>query len=165
MSEASTTIMCPDCRVLMEVTPNGKCYRCGRVLTTIAGDGIHEFSSGAKSSGRKPRYDLIPAYALERIARRFELGAEKYGVNNWKKGANDPEFIMDRLNHAMEHIKKMQETVQAFIDVDTDKPHVAINRGIFGDDDAAAAILNSIFFMEWQENTAKGKPIDAPQGR
>jgi len=37
-------------------------------LRTDLGD-IHAFSSGAKSSGHKPRYDLIPTWALERIAR------------------------------------------------------------------------------------------------
>src|SRR5688572_28092504 len=49
----------------------------------------HTFSSGASSSGRKPRYDLIPLWALERIAKRFQIGAEKYGENNWQKGVDD----------------------------------------------------------------------------
>lgn len=34
----------------------------------------------------KPRYDLIPVEALERVAHLYARGAEKYGDDNWKKG-------------------------------------------------------------------------------
>jgi hypothetical protein len=107
-------------------------------------DEIHQFSSGAKSSGRKPRYDLIPAHALERIARRFELGAEKYGVNNWKKGADDKDFILDRINHAIEHLLIMKDRI-----------HDDEGYGSAVDDDAAAVCLNAIFVMEHQNAAAR----------
>lgn len=47
-----------------------------------------EFETGAvrDTSEGKGRYDLIPVYALKRLARHYENGAKKYGDNNWKKG-------------------------------------------------------------------------------
>lgn len=34
----------------------------------------------------KPRYDLIPALAQEELAKVLTVGAEKYGIDNWRKG-------------------------------------------------------------------------------
>lgn len=59
--------------------------------------------SGARSSTEKPRYDLIPAVALEREAIRMAEGARVHGENNYQQGANDPTFIRDRVNHLLEH--------------------------------------------------------------
>ena len=87
--------------------------------------------SGAASSGKLPRYDLIPAWALERMAQRFTLGAEKYGDNNWLQGVADPVFLNDRFNHAVEHLYKFKA-------------------GGSTDDDLAAVILNCIFLMGGQ---------------
>ena len=64
------------------------------------------FSSGARSSEEKPRYDLIPACALEREAIRMAEGARVYGENNYQQGVNDPAFIRDRINHLIEHALK-----------------------------------------------------------
>lgn len=61
------------------------------------------FASGASSSTKKPRYDLIPACALRRLAARFGHGAQKHGDHNYKLGVNDPDFIRDRMNHMIEH--------------------------------------------------------------
>lgn len=61
------------------------------------------FTSGASSSEMKPRYDLIPACALEREAVRMAEGAATHGVNNYQKGLHDPAFITDRINHLIEH--------------------------------------------------------------
>lgn len=120
-------------------------YRTGSPLGGTVGDDRHTFASGAMSSGKKPAYHLIPAYALERIARRFELGASKYGEDNWKIGAHDKPFILDRINHAIEHLLYLTKLVKS----DT--------KGRTLDDDAAAVVLNAIFVMEWQEQ------FDAPE--
>lgn len=64
------------------------------------------FESGAKSSERKPRYDLIPVSALEREAVRMAAGADTHGENNYRKGKDDPSFIKDRINHLIEHALK-----------------------------------------------------------
>ena len=61
------------------------------------------FDSGAKSSEQKPRYDLIPACALEREANRMAEGAAIHGVNNYRTGKDDQDFITDRINHMIEH--------------------------------------------------------------
>lgn len=61
------------------------------------------FTSGATSSTEKPRYDLIPKTALQRLAERFGYGAKKHGDHNYKQGVNDPAFIRDRINHLIEH--------------------------------------------------------------
>lgn len=47
-----------------------------------------EFDTGARrdTQAGKPRYDLIPTFALRRIADLYARGAEKYGDNNWQKG-------------------------------------------------------------------------------
>lgn len=102
---------------------------------------IHTFSSGAASSGMKPRYDLIPPFALKRIAERFSLGAAKYGDNNWMKGVNDREFILDRLNHAVEHLYNVINGIHHPVDSN--------------DDDLAAVILNCIFAMAYEETRDK----------
>ena len=36
----------------------------------------------------KGRYDLLPVYAIKRLAQHFEHGAVKYGDRNWEKGNN-----------------------------------------------------------------------------
>ena len=65
------------------------------------------FKSGAKSSEAAPRYDLIPKCALDRLADRLAFGAERHGENNYQKGANDPEYIRDRVNHLVGHALKL----------------------------------------------------------
>src|SRR5690348_3648907 len=64
------------------------------------------FPSGAKSSEAKPRYDLIPLSASRREAIRMAEGAAAHGENNYQKGANDPSYVADRINHLIEHALK-----------------------------------------------------------
>ena len=61
-----------------------------------------EYDGGALRSELKPRYDLIPKEALDEYARRFSLGADKYGANQWMKG--DEKFFRDCINHAYAHL-------------------------------------------------------------
>lgn len=107
-------------------------------------DDRHTFASGAMSSGRKPRYDLIPTEALARIAARFEYGAIKYGENNWQKGVHDKAYILDRINHAIEHLMNLKDHV-----------HYGDRLEELVDDDAAAIILNVIFVMEYQHAASR----------
>lgn len=67
---------------------------------------MHEFESGAKSSVVEPRYDLVPLAADKYMAIRFAYGAGKHGEWNWEKGAEDPEWIRDRKNHAIKHMRR-----------------------------------------------------------
>lgn len=34
----------------------------------------------------KPRHDLIPAFAINELAKIYEMGSKKYADNNWRKG-------------------------------------------------------------------------------
>ena len=47
-----------------------------------------QFGTGAQRDTQddKPRYDLIPSKALERLAYVYARGAQKYDENNWMKG-------------------------------------------------------------------------------
>lgn len=64
---------------------------------------VATFQSGAQSSGKALRFDLIPRSLLRRLALRFGLGAEKYPEFNYRKGLTDKQFILDRINHLQEH--------------------------------------------------------------
>src|SRR5690242_1779148 len=63
------------------------------------------FPSGAKSSGKMKRFDLIPRTFLERIADRYEIGAKKYPPFNYRKGFTDQSYIIDRINHLQNHLQ------------------------------------------------------------
>ena len=80
-------------------------------------------SEGIKNDNDKARYDLIPADALEDLAKVLTFGAKKYSAENWrivgdgdsryfaaaqrhmwawKRGEeNDPESGLPHLAHAM----------------------------------------------------------------
>jgi hypothetical protein len=57
---------------------------------------------GAKRSKRQPKYNHIPKVILDAMAHRFEVGAEKYGRDNWKNGG--PDFYDDCENHLVGHL-------------------------------------------------------------
>jgi hypothetical protein len=62
----------------------------------------------------KPRYDLIPADSLKRLADLYARGAEKYDDNNWRKGQPYSRVTASLLRH-----------VYAFIDGDESEDHLA----------------------------------------
>lgn len=97
----------------------------------------HTFISGAASSGKLPSYHLIHTNLLDRFARRLDEGAAKYGPRNYRKGLKDKEFILDRLNHAIKHLKLAQERIELDIRAT--------------DDDLAGVLCNVQFAMEYQE--------------
>ena len=102
----------------------------------------HTFKSGAQSSENKPWYHLVPwSVFSKRLADRYAMGVKEkgYAPFNWERGLSDPEFVLDRANHTMEH---MQKALEKF------------GRGDFsisGDDDIAAVIWGCVFMMAAQE--------------
>jgi hypothetical protein len=62
------------------------------------------FKSGATSSGQLPRFDLIPRVTLDSLGERYTKGAINYGDFNYRKGFDDKAFILDRINHGINHI-------------------------------------------------------------
>lgn len=134
------------------------CKRCGRFPCVCADlqnaqgamidEPIRHYTSGASTSGNKPPYECLTFEFLRRAAERMRKGLH-YGKHNWKKGAADKAFILDRLNHAIEHLKKAQE------EIDND---IHMN-----DDDLAAVVVNCMFAMEYQKNFQQGyKRADRP---
>lgn len=94
-----------------------------------------EFSTGAvrDTPEGKGRYDLLPAYAIGRIARHFENGARKYEDNNWRKGIPLTRF----LDSALRHLFKFSE-------------------GYRDEDHLAAAAWNILALIETEEMAARG---------
>lgn len=98
---------------------------------------METFASGAQRSEKKPRFDLIPTVALERLAARLQLGAETYSEYQWQKGL-PPE---DTLNHILAHLLHWRDVWR-----ETGQPPA--------DDDLAAAMWGCMALM-WFE--AEGK--------
>lgn len=63
-----------------------------------------EFSTGAtrEPQDKKGRYDLISPIGLMRLARWYELGAQKYAARNWEKGLP----VSNCLNSLFRHLVK-----------------------------------------------------------
>jgi hypothetical protein len=100
------------------------------------------FQSGASSS-KIPRYDLIPAQALRRIADRFELGLKKYKEASWnarskQDALQDKEWVIARASHVIDHAYKLIEKMIGAVPDD-------------GDDDAAAIVWGGICLIQATE--------------
>ena len=54
--------------------------------------------------GGKGRYDLISAVFLKRLARHYELGAEKYGDRNWEKGQPVSRYLDSAMRHVVRYL-------------------------------------------------------------
>ena len=104
--------------------------------------------SGALSSSSCTRYDLIPRCFTTRVADRFALGAKEYPPFNYKKGLTDKVYIIERINHILQHM-------QAFISPDID------NLTEEWVDDNLAAIAWGVAFLMECETTPKGREIIA----
>jgi hypothetical protein len=63
---------------------------------------LEEFATGAVRDTQqgKGRFDLIPAYPLERLAKHYENGAKRYSDNNWCKGIPITRCLDSLLRHA-----------------------------------------------------------------
>lgn len=94
-----------------------------------------EFETGSKRDTRdgKGRYDLIPAYALSRLARHYENGARKYGDRNWEKGQPLARYLDSMIRHAYR-----------FLGGSRDEDHLA------------AVAWNALAYIETEERIKKG---------
>lgn len=63
-------------------------------------------SEKAKSDKKELNYHQISPEAIRRLASIFSEGAKKYGKDNYKKGFNDPDWVNERYDHAMDHLLK-----------------------------------------------------------
>jgi hypothetical protein len=83
---------------------------------------MRQWSTGAvrDDDDGKPRYDLIPALALRRVAHRFADGAKKYGEDNWQKGIPRAQILAS----AMRHLEAWRCNVEGRERID-DEDHLA----------------------------------------
>lgn len=67
---------------------------------------MQKFETGAvRSNDRVPRYGLIPEVGLRRLAETCTEGADKYGVDNWRKGIP----ASNLLDHALNHLERWRD--------------------------------------------------------
>jgi len=95
-----------------------------------------DFTTGSVRDSRtgKGRYDLLPPYAIFRLARHFENGAVKYGDNNWKKGQPLMRYLDSALRHLFNLLMGKQD-----------------------EDHATACVWNVMAFIETKQMIAEGK--------
>lgn len=62
----------------------------------------YEYGTGAVRSSdcKEERWDLISPIAMQRLAKVYAEGAEKYGANNWELGMP----VWSILNHVIRHL-------------------------------------------------------------
>ncbi len=110
-----------------------------------------EFSTGSKRDTRegKGRFDLIPPYALKRLAIHFENGAKKYGDRNWEKGQPLSRYLDSAIRHAFsflggdrseDHLAAMAWNALAYIETEH-----RVNDGILPEElDDIAPVLEEL---------------------
>ena len=81
----------------------------------------------------KGRFDLLPVYAIQRLALHFEKGAKKYDDRNWEKGMPLSWFLDSGIRHAFKELAGW-----------TDEPHVE------------ACIWNMVCYLETKKRIAEG---------
>lgn len=57
----------------------------------------------------KGRYDLITPFGIRRLARWYELGAQKYADRNWEKGMPFSRYIDSAKRHIDKYIMGMKD--------------------------------------------------------
>lgn len=70
-----------------------------------------EFQTGAirEMQGKVGRYDLISPIGLRRLARWYQLGAEKYADRNWEKGVPISSCINSAFRHLIKYMLGMDD--------------------------------------------------------
>ncbi len=62
--------------------PNEKLKEAAQVYNRV----VTKTDRAERFNDKKLRYDLVPVYPMEQIAKVFTKGAEKYAPNNWRRG-------------------------------------------------------------------------------
>jgi hypothetical protein len=109
-----------------------------------AGGAVRDTAKG------KGRYDLLPAYAMYRLAAHYENGAQKYTDRNWEKGIPTSRFMDSALRHLFQYLG-----------------------GDRSEDHIAAAAWNALGLIETEHRIAEGRlpqeldtlpqPVPVPQ--
>jgi hypothetical protein len=62
------------------------------------------FVNGVETRERAPHFSSIPYSFLEALGKRYTLGDDRYGRDNWRNGLSDIEFLRERANHLAWHV-------------------------------------------------------------
>lgn len=88
----------------------------GGVISTISGinDSGERISYGDGKATREPsvgkgRYDLITPFGMARLAKWYELGAQKYADRNWEKGMPFSRCIDSAKRHIDKYLMGMTD--------------------------------------------------------
>ena len=97
-------------------------------------------------------FDLtsIPFHALWRVGVIFKEGQRKYGRGNWRNGAGDREYQIERANHALKHLLIYIHNLQYGESV-----------GVSGEDDIAKVAWFCLTQMECER--LEREPISMPK--
>ena len=99
----------------------------------------HKAATGKKSKALSSKRSLffhdVPPELWRRVANRYTVGHLKYTADvtmnlNWREGLDDPQYIVDRLNHMFQHMVDF------------------IDKGDEEDDNLAGVVWGAAFLME-----------------
>jgi len=92
-----------------------------------------KYEGGAARSKLTGRRELIPQAAIDAMARRLELGASRYGENNWRRGGE--EFRKSTINHLQKHLSAYADS------------------GNLTDENTDAIICNAAFLCHYEQQS------------
>jgi hypothetical protein len=83
--------------------PMPNCKSCNEINDSGA---RMEFNTGAvrEPQDKKGRYDLISPIGMMRLARWYELGAQKYEARNWEKGLPFSNCLNSMFRHLVKYM-------------------------------------------------------------
>lgn len=146
----------------------------GKLIEVLQKDKkMHEFKTGAKRSDLKPRYDLIPKVAIDRLAKRFTGesvslnplgdpdalftkseatgGALKYGECNWEKGLPTSDVINHIYDHLTTYVNQFRVALRNS-NGDMNFVQTCLRTDSKREDDLAAAMWGIVVLMHQEDS-------------
>ncbi len=82
--------------------------------TSLINDGGERMSYGDGKATREPstgkgRFDLVTPFGIMRLAKWYELGAQKYSDRNWEKGMPFSRYIDSAMRHLNKYVMGMTD--------------------------------------------------------
>ncbi len=70
-----------------------------------------KYSTGAQrdSDKGKPKLTYLPFDLFDRLAKHYEMGADKYGDDNWRKGMNSKDVLDSLMRHVRCYFMGMED--------------------------------------------------------
>jgi hypothetical protein len=100
-------------------------------------DIIHTLS-GAMSSKGATKNQYLSTIAIKALCEHLYNGTDgtggaiKYGKDNWQKGTHDSSFILDRLNHGIDHAVILATVLQDYMNAPEKYNQVEMDKHIRG---------------------------------